>query len=265
MIPKIIHYCWFGGNPLPELAKKCIDSWEKYCPDYEIIEWNESNFDVNCCDYVREAYEAKKWAFVTDYVRLKVLYEYGGIYLDTDVEIIKNIDKFLEDDIFMALEKPDYYIATGLGFGSTKGSKVLFDLMLFYENINFVNDTDILYNTTCPIITTDYFEKRGFIRKDRNQYICGTHIYNSEYFCPKEPNADFLYVTNNTVAIHHFSGSWMSDEEKYIQKIYQKLLKKFSLKLAHRLSLVIGFTRYRGILKMPKAMLDYKLNNMRNK
>lgn len=104
MIPKIIHYCWFGGNPLPELAVKCIESWKKYCPDYEIKRWDESNFDLKCCDYVKEAYQAKKWAFVSDYVRFKVLYDEGGLYFDTDVELIKPIDDILARGPFMGVE-----------------------------------------------------------------------------------------------------------------------------------------------------------------
>ena len=104
MIPKIIHYCWFGGNPLPEDAKKYIESWRKYCPGYEIKEWNESNFDINCCDYVREAYEAKKWAFVSDYARFYILYQYGGLYFDTDVEMIRPLFSILQKGSFMGME-----------------------------------------------------------------------------------------------------------------------------------------------------------------
>lgn len=104
MIPKIIHYIWFGGNPLPELAVKCIESWKKYCPDYEIMIWDERNFDVSVCAYTKEAYDAKKWAFVSDYVRLKALYEYGGIYMDTDVELVKSLDGFLHEKAFSGFE-----------------------------------------------------------------------------------------------------------------------------------------------------------------
>ena len=124
-IPKIIHYCWFGGNPLPDAAKKCIETWKKYCPDYEIVEWNESNFDVNCCDYVKEAYEAKKWAFVSDVARLLIVYKLGGVYLDTDVEILENspFEKYLDYENIMAFENARS-IATGLVFGGEKGCKL---------------------------------------------------------------------------------------------------------------------------------------------
>lgn len=124
MIPKKIHYCWFGRNPLPELAVRCIESWKKYCPDYEIIEWNEDNYDINKISYVKEAYQARKWAFVTDYVRLDVVNQYGGIYLDTDVELLKSLDPLLKYKSFFGMEEGKF-IATGLGFGAEKGTKIL--------------------------------------------------------------------------------------------------------------------------------------------
>ena len=117
MIPKKIHYCWIGGNPLPELAIKCIESWKKYCPDYEIIEWNEKNYDFRKNQFMREAYDEKKWGFVPDYARLDIIYEHGGIYLDTDVEIIKPLDSLLKEQGFAGMEQPGI-VALGLGFGA---------------------------------------------------------------------------------------------------------------------------------------------------
>ena len=123
-IPKVIHYCWFGGNPKPKLVQKCIHSWKKYCPDYEIIEWNESNFDISSCPlYVRQAYDVKKWAFVSDYARLKIIHTCGGIYLDTDVELIKSLDSLLEYNAFFGFEDGKY-VATGLGFGAVSDNCV---------------------------------------------------------------------------------------------------------------------------------------------
>ena len=132
MIPKIIHYCWFGRNPLPKTAEKCIRSWKKYCPDYEIIRWDESNFDVNCNEYCREMYEQEKWAFLTDYVRLRVVYENGGIYLDTDVEVIKPLDDLLHNSAYMGLETTDK-VATGLGFGAERNHWFIGENMKYYE------------------------------------------------------------------------------------------------------------------------------------
>ena len=137
MIPKIIHYCWFGGNPLPELAKKCIASWKLYCPDYEIKEWNESNFDLNYCDYVREAYDSKNWAFVSDVARLYALVTEGGIYMDTDVEVIKPLDNLLKYHAVSGFET-ETTIPTGLIAGE-KENPMLKELLYEYKNIHFTN------------------------------------------------------------------------------------------------------------------------------
>ena len=128
MIPKKIHYCWIGGNPLPELAIKCIESWKKYCPDYEIIEWNEKNYDFRKNQFMREAYDEKKWGFVPDYARLDIIYEHGGIYLDTDVEIIKPLDSLLKEQGFAGMEQPGI-VALGLGFGAEPKLPLIKELM----------------------------------------------------------------------------------------------------------------------------------------
>ena len=261
-IPKTIHYCWFGGNPLPELAQKCIASWKEYCPDYEIIEWNESNFDFSDCTYAREAYEAKKWAFVSDYARLKIIYEYGGIYLDTDVELLASLDSLLNNDCFMGIEKSNY-IATGLGYGAIPKFNIIKELLDLYFHLSFVNTDGTFDLTPCPVITTDLFQKKGFVKEDKTQIIDNTTIYSSEYFCPLDYNYRTCQITENTISIHHYNASWLSTEEKYTHALYIKLLKHFSPKTSNRLSLMIGFAKFRGLLRMPKAMIDYKLNNLK--
>ena len=152
-IPKTIHYCWFGKRKKSKLIKKCINSWKKYCPDYKIVEWNEENFDVNRFDYTKESYEEKKWAFVTDYVRLYVIYNEGGVYLDTDVELIKKLDNLLDFDSFFALEEEDY-IATGLGFGAVKGNKYVKKMLDDYNDVHFKNENGIYDLTPCPVRNT---------------------------------------------------------------------------------------------------------------
>ncbi len=219
MIPKIIHYCWFGGKPLPKLAKKCIASWKKYCPDYEIKEWNEKNFDINCNDFVKEAYKAKKWAFVTDYARLEIIYNCGGIYLDTDVELIRPLDSFLNNTCFMALEKPGFFIATGLGFGAEINNCVIKELQTLYNSITFPDDDNYLNSVTCPIITTDFFERYGFKKQNITQDICGVKIYSTDFFCPKDYYTRETRLTKNTVAIHHYDGSWLLKSERLKAKI----------------------------------------------
>ena len=147
-IPKVIHYCWFGRNEKPNLFYKCFESWKKYCPDYEIIEWNEDNFDINMIPYVKEAYEAKKWAFVADYARLWIVYHYGGIYLDTDVELLRPLDNLLASEAFFGSED-EKSIATGLGFGARKGNNVVKCMLLDYSDQHFKNKDGTYDLTTC--------------------------------------------------------------------------------------------------------------------
>ena len=250
MIPKTIHYCWFGKNPLPKLAKKCISSWKKYCPDYSIIEWNEDNFDINSCpQYVKEAYQEKKWAFVTDYVRLKVVYDNGGIYLDTDVELLKNLNPLLEHDAYFGIEFNNNlaYIATGLGFGATKGTDILHELMEDYVDIPFILQNGCYDITPCPHRNTNIFIKHGFKQTNTEQVIDGKiKIYPTEYFCPLDWRGTKKEITNNTVSIHWFSASWYDqDSKKELErtkiknKIKQILLKIFGEKLYTKIKNII--------------------------
>ena len=174
-IPKIIHYCWFGRGKLPKLAEKCIESWKKYCPQYKIVCWNEDNFDINQNKYAREAYEAGKWAFVSDYVRLKVLYDEGGIYLDTDVELIKPLDKLIEDGGFMGFDD-NGVISTGLGFACEKGNKLIEALLADYDGISFIRNDGTYDLTPCPDRNTKTMQKLGFDISNQNQVFMGIKI-----------------------------------------------------------------------------------------
>lgn len=221
-IPKIIHYCWFGGNEKSRLIKKCIKSWEKYCPDYQIVEWNEGNFDINCCDYIREAYESEKWAFVTDYVRLKVLYSYGGIYLDTDVELIKSLDDFLDLEAFMGIEqepeREKQEVATGLATGSRAGHPILLEMMQDYESAHFKKEDGNFDITTCTVRNTKILAKYGFNYKNEKQVVGGIVIFPWEYFCPMYRETHVIHKTKNTVAIHHYGLSWTPIENQIERK-----------------------------------------------
>lgn len=216
-IPKIIHYCWFGGNPLPQDAQQCIASWKKYLPDYEIKEWNESNFDVNCCPYVKEAYEAKKYAFVSDYARFFVLYQEGGLYFDTDVEIIRNIDHIVAAGNFMGFEKSwatqqgsisnsqKLGVNPGLGLGVAPGLGLLRELLNFYElkkNFAVEDGTVVTY-------TTEILKKHGLADKHMIQQVADVIIYPADYFCPMDSTTGITTLTDNTVSIHHYSCSWI--------------------------------------------------------
>lgn len=217
MIPKIIHYCWFGRNPLPEDAAEYINSWKKYCSDYEIKEWNEDNFDLNACDYVKEAYAAKKWAFVTDYVRLYAMVSEGGIYMDTDVELIRPIDKFLNHKAFSGFED-ETNIPTGL-MACEKGFPLFDEMLHYYDDKHFVKD-DGTYDMTTNVETiTKICGRHGFVPNGKYQEIDGFALYPHDVFCPKSHTSEKISLTESTVAIHHFSGSWQSKSIKTSRNI----------------------------------------------
>lgn len=216
-IPKIIHYCWFGYNPKPKMAEKCIKSWKKYCKGYEIIEWNEENFDISSCPlYVRQAYEAKKWAFVTDYARLKILYENGGIYFDTDVEIIRKIDALLENHCFMGIERAYecVKVASGLGIGCVKGFPLIKEIMEDYNDRSFIKDDGTQDITTCTELNTEILKKHGYVEENRFQTVAGAAVYPSEYFSPMDMTNGKMYTTKNTLTIHHYGLSWTTEEHR---------------------------------------------------
>jgi hypothetical protein len=223
MIPKTIHYCWFGGNPLPDEYKKYMESWRKFCPDYEIIEWNESNYNVSKCKYMQDAHSAGKWAFVSDYARLDIIYEHGGIYLDTDVELIKNLDGLLTNEAFMGIENKKY-AALGLGFGAVKGHETIKELRDYYEKLTFMKDDGV----TGPMHQTKLLRGKGLKPRSRKiQNVAGIRIYPPEYFAPKPYTTLKTKITPNTHSIHHYTLSWFAD--------YQRKRHNFKLKWAERL------------------------------
>lgn len=247
MIPKKIHYCWFGQNPLPELAQKCIASWKKFCPDYEIIEWNESNFDVNCCDYVKEAYAAKKWAFVSDYARFKILYEYGGLYFDTDVELIKPIDDIVAKGNFIGRENEhDLSVAPGLGLGTIPHLNIYKTLLELYQTIHFINADGSQNSKTIVDYTTEIFVELGLEKLNTVQYINGIYVYPKEYFCPIDYDTNELSITNNTYSIHHYTASWYDESQRYALKLKRKYGRFFPRKIAAVLATAVAKTKYDG-------------------
>lgn len=229
-IPKIIHYCWFGRNPLPPLARKCIASWRKYLPDYEIKEWNEDNFDVNAIPYTREAYAAKKYAFVSDYARFKILYEEGGLYFDTDVEVIRPLDDIIARGPFMGCEGDATNSATapavapGLGLGVNPGQGLYKEILKFYRSISFNEDNKEKYVTVVEYVTK-LLCKRGLQNIKGIQCIDGIYIYPKEYFCPLSPveSKNEIHITRNTRTIHHYAGSWLPYRKKIKQNIVRRL------------------------------------------
>lgn len=237
-IPKVIHYCWFGKGKLPTLAEKCIKSWKKYCPDFEIVCHNEDNFDVSENRYAKEAYDAGKWAFVSDYARLKVLYENGGIYLDTDVEIIKPIDDLIEEKGYMGFDD-NGVISTGLGFACEKGNELVKILLADYDDISFVRPDGSFDITPCPDRNTQTLVRLGLDLDKKNQVFMGIRILSEDYLCPIKYYTGKKIITENTYSIHHFCASWTSSVAKrtlfikriigvkLYNKLYGKLLHKF--------------------------------------
>lgn len=226
MIPKIIHYCWFGRNPLPALALKCIESWKKFLPEYEIIQWNEDNFNLNTWLYTKQAYEMKKYAFVSDVCRLYAIKEFGGIYMDTDVEIINPLDKFLHNNAFSGFES-NYAIPTGL-MASEKNGKWATEMLDYYNNRPFILENNEIDLTTNVEIISKIMKQKGIELNNTFQSIENYIVfYPSDYFCPKSYVSEKINITPNTVCIHHFAGSWYSRERKTLKRARKLLIKIF--------------------------------------
>lgn len=207
-IPKVIHYCWFGGKEKPEIVKRCIDSWHSNLPDYEVKEWNEQNFDIHCNPYVKGAYESKKFAFVSDYVRVHVLYHYGGIYLDTDVEVFKNFDNLLHHDSFWGFEQENY-IATST-IGATKGNPLIKIFLDSYQEKDFIKEDGSFDDLTNVAVITGILETKGLKKNGELQEIDKLGVfYPQTYFSPYDYINCRKLITENTYTIHYFHKSWL--------------------------------------------------------
>lgn len=225
MIPKTIHYCWFGRSPLPPLAEKCIASWRKFLPDYEIKEWNEDNFDVYATPYTAKAYEAKKYAFVSDYARFWILYKYGGVYFDTDVEVIKPMDDILALGSYMGFERDprkgvNGKVNPGLGFAVERGNDVVKKILDYYSELNFemnsekTNDIETIVEHTTKILT-----ECGLTSKPGIQKISKIYVYPSDYFAPIHIVTHRLHITRHTHTIHQYMASWVDNKQSFIGKL----------------------------------------------
>lgn len=214
MIPKTIHYCWFGDAPKPKSVLRCINSWKKYCPDFEIREWTEKNFDVTQNEFTRQAFEAKAWGFVPDYIRLWIIYNYGGIYLDTDVQVIRNLSPLLKNKAFAGFED-DTYVALGLGFGAEPGDPMIYGQMQQYEAMRFILEDGSQNRKGSPQHTTEFLLTKGLRQQYENVQQVGTMtIYPAEYFCPKNFHTGLMKITPNTYSIHQYDSSWFTEEEQ---------------------------------------------------
>lgn len=235
MIPKIIHYCWFGGNPIPTEYQQYIDSWQKFLPDYEIKRWDETNYNVHKNQYMSDAYKEKKWAFVSDYCRLDVVYQEGGIYLDTDVEVVRSFDTLLTEEMFCGFEIRDpkgykkreiieYSVAFGLGFGCQKLHPILKEMLDYYETLSFYNPDGSLNLVACPRYQTQILCRHGLIPNNKTQRLENCIAYSPEYFCPQSNVTDeMLMLTENTYSIHHFTVSWAPQRDLEARKWKNRL------------------------------------------
>lgn len=238
MIPKIIHYCWFGGKPLPELALRCIASWRKYLPDYEIRQWNEDNFDVNIIPYVAEAYRQKKYAFVSDYARFWILYNFGGIYFDTDVEVIRPMADMIEHGCFMGFEvDPDgqntpgafaprysFGVNPGLGTGFSMKHPFLQKMMLIYASLTFQESRMAPWLKTVVAHATEALMEEGLKNVKGIQQVGDITIYPHEYLAPINVITGKKHITVNTHTIHHYMGSWDENKSKSFKGVLRSLL-----------------------------------------
>lgn len=256
-IPLKIHYCWFGGNPLPELAKKCIASWQKFLPNYEIKRWDETNFDLNSCNYIKEAYQAKKWAFVSDYARFSILYKYGGLYFDTDVEIIKPFDDILCKGAFMGLESdaPDITVNPGLGLAAKPGLELYKDILNLYHKLHFINPDGTLNTTTVVAYTTEILKKYGLMNNPGLQKVANISIYPKEYFCPKDYLTGDIIITPKTVAIHHYDASWWGKEALYTRSLRQKIGRFLPKPFVYYPARLISFLKFHSFKEGIKLLL----------
>ena len=230
MTPKTIHYCWFGGKPLPKSAEKCIRSWKKHLPEYRIVRWDESNFDIDSIPYTKEAYAAKKYAFVSDYARFWILYHHGGVYFDTDVEVLKPIDDIVEAGNFLGVEQQNnthITINPGLGLGAEKNNPLLKDLMEIYHSSHFLCEEGTVKVQNIVEITTEYLIKKGLENINGIQQCCGFTIYPKDYFCPIDYDTRELKITENTRTIHHYAESWVPKSTRIKNAIGRMFGKRF--------------------------------------
>lgn len=241
MIPKYIHYCWFGNGEKPDIVIKCIESWKKYMPDYEIIEWNEQNYDVHKSKYMEEAYKERKWAFVSDYARFDILKESGGIYFDTDVELLKRIpDEILAYEAFSGIESAGT-VNPGLVIGAIPNHTFLNEILQSYDNTSLRSQNGSL--KTVNEFTTEILLKYGYQCKDEFQFVDNMAIFPSSFFCGYDQDVHDYDIKENTISVHHYAGTW---KKKSIKTIIQK-----------KIAYIIGKKNYKKLLSIKRKLFGF--------
>ena len=262
-IPKIIHYCWVGGKPKPQSVLYCIESWKRFCPDYEIREWNEENYDFTKNHYMHQAYEAKKWGFVPDYARLDIIYQHGGFYFDTDVELIHDLDDLLDYDAFMGFENTgdgEWFVACGLGFGAAPGNEVIRLLRDRYDTLSFTNQDGSLNLLASPHFSTQCLRQLGLKQVNRDQKLDQVMVFASDVLGPKNYRTGKIECSHRTVSIHHYSASWVDERIKQQMAHQQKVKNRFGDALGQKVLVAESvFQKYRGselITKLPGRIAE---------
>lgn len=239
MIERTIHYCWFGGNELPNSVVECINSWGKYCPDYKIVQWNETNYNFKKNQFMLDAYNDGKYAFVSDYARLDIIYNNGGIYLDTDVELIKNLDDLLSLDMYLGFELPGA-INTGVGFGAKKNHPFILENLKQYDNLDYkINKETCVYYTGRAI--EDYYSI-NILKRNEVITLKDLVVFPTEYFCPLNIESNKLTITKKTKSIHHYDASWYS--QNIIMKYANKKLLPIKIKAKKYINNLFGEGTY---------------------
>ena len=259
MIPKIIHYCWFGGNPLPELEQKCIASWKKYCPDYELILWNETNFDTNKIPFTMQVAKVKKWGFIVDYIRAYVVYYYGGIYLDTDVELLKPFSNDILQNTCLSGFENEKFVNPGNIFAGEKECKIAKELMDFYASYSFIKENGELNITPSPIIFTSILLKHGLKQNNSYQDLGIFTVYPTEYFCPRDYDTHIFNISDNTYSIHHGAASWIDERDKKLAEVHITLCRIFGKRIGRPLAYtwkVVNRIHEKGILWSFKRLIE---------
>jgi len=245
MIPQTIHYCWFGQNPKPDLVLECIESWRKYMPDWDIIEWNETNYDVAKCIYAQEAYEAQKWAFVSDYARFDVLKAHGGIYVDTDVEFLQSIpESILVAKAFTGIESGGM-VSPGLIFGTEPELPLILEILDSYEGLHFDGAGSSKPQTVNQRVTR-ILELHGFVRQDTQQRVADVDIYPAEYFCGYDQDVHEPRVTKNTISMHHYAHSWGGSSDR-VRTFLRRTLRRG-----------VGDHAYRSLLTLKRRLFGVR-------
>ncbi len=229
MIPKIIHYCWFGGKELPTDVKSCISSWQVYCPDYEIKRWDENNFDVKSHPFMNAAFQSSNWAFVSDYARLKIIYEYGGIYLDTDVELIHSLDSLLDNKCYIGIQQNEKLCNTGLGFGAEKNNVIIKKMMDVYDEIVF--DETKKNTFACPWLNDKILTEIGYQHSNEVEFLEDITIYPPRFFDPYPSGKGYDLMCEDTFSSHHYAATWTSGANRWKRKVVRIVGEKNFMRL----------------------------------